>query len=435
MRRFLTANDRPGEHAPSWYAATADPGPPRPPLDGSAAPDVCVVGAGFTGVSAALHLAEAGLDVLVLDANRIGWGASGRNGGQLGSGQRVEQRFFERKFGMDHARRLWDIAEEAKLLVRGRIRRHNIDCQLKPGVLRAVHRKRDVSAVHAYAMHLRESYGYESVRALSEDEFRSLTQAKGYFGGVLDTGAAHLHPLRLVQGLARAAEAAGARFCETTRAESLDASHQRVRIRTPGGEVRAKHLVIACNGYLDDLAPALAARILPIHNYILATEPLGNQRASKLIRDNIAVVDTRFVVNYFRLSADRRMLFGGGEGYGTRFPYDIAAFVRRNMLRIYPQLDDARIDYAWGGTLAITVNRLPHFARPAPNVISASGYSGHGIALSNWAGMAIAEAIRGTAASFDVLERLPVPRLPAGVVFGAPLLTLALILHGLRDRL
>ncbi|MFA5538446.1 MAG: FAD-binding oxidoreductase, partial [Gemmobacter sp.] len=195
----------------------------------------------------------------------------------------------------------------------------------------------------------------------------------------------------------------------------------------------AGHVVLACNGYLGGLEPQVAARVMPINNFIIATEPLGG-RATEILSEPVAVADTRFVVNYWRLSEDGRLLFGGGESYGYRFP-DIVRTVRRPMLQVYPQLADARIDHAWGGTLAITMNRLPCFARPHPNVLSASGYSGHGVAMATMAGKVLAEAVAGRAGRFDLMAGLPAARFPGGGALRWPLLVLAMTWYSLRDRL
>ncbi len=435
VREFLTANDLPGRHAPSWYASTAEPDEPRPSLQGEARADACVVGAGFTGLSAALHLAEAGLRVVVVEANRVGWGASGRNGGQLGSGQRVGQLQLQKWFGHEQAQRLWQVGEEAKALVRRRIERHGIECFLREGVLHPVHRRRYLPGLREEVVHLNEACDYPHCRMVEADELRDMLGAEGYCGGALDSGAGHLHPLRLAQGLARAAEAFGASIYEDTRVVAFSGGPKGVEASTDRGSVKADHLVVACNGYLDGLVAEVADRVLPINNFILATEPLGEERARRVIRDDMAVADSRFVVNYYRLSHDRRLLFGGGEGWRTRFPADVRSFVRRRMLEIYPGLADVRIDYGWGGTLAITRNRLPLFQRFGPRIFAAGGYSGHGVALANWAGMAIAEAVRGTAGRFDLMASLPVPRLPGGARFGEALLVLALAWFALRDRI
>ncbi len=435
MRQYLTANDIAGRYPGSWYVASTDFDPPRPPLDGDVRVPVCVVGAGYTGLSTALHLAEAGMEVMVVEANRVGWGASGRNGGQLGSGQRRSQRELERMLGKDHARMLWDIAEEAKELVRERIEKHSINCQLDRGVVHAAHRKRHLMPLYREADHLRRVYQYEHLRMLHLEWLRAFVPAREYYGGVLDLGAGHLHPLRLAVGLARAAEKAGARIVEGTVATGVDLESEQPLVRTESGNIQCEHLVLACNGYLDGLEPGLAERILPINNYIVATEPLSETMEKRVLRDSIAVADTRSVVNYYRLTPDKRLLFGGGEGYVARFPRDIGKYVRRIMLRTFPQLSGARIDYAWGGTLALTLNRMPVFARPASNVLAACGYSGHGVAMACWAGKAIAQAVAGNAGRFDAMEKVPTPRLIGGARYGGALLQLALMWHALRDRM
>jgi gamma-glutamylputrescine oxidase len=426
---LLTANDRPGAYPPSWYAATATPLAPFPALAGEVSADVCVVGGGYTGLSSALHLAEAGLDVVLLEAQRVGWGASGRNGGQVGSGQRRDQAWLEERLGAERARLLWDLAEEAKALVRGLVERHGIACDLKPGVIHAARRAAEVPHYAEEAEKLARDYGYAEVEPLDRAGVAARIGSDAFHGGLLDRGAMHLHPLNFALGLARAAMAAGVRIFEASRVEAIEP-----QVRTATGRVRARFAVLAGNGYLGGLAPEVAARVMPINNFIVATEPLGDA-AGRLLPFDEAVADSLFVVNYFRLSADRRLLFGGGESYGYRFPADIAALVRPRMLAVFPGLAGTPIDYAWGGTLAITVNRLPAFQRLGPTVFSAGGYSGHGVALATLAGRLIAEAVQGTAGRFDVFARLPQPRFPGGGALRWPLLVLAMSWHALRDRL
>jgi gamma-glutamylputrescine oxidase len=430
---LLHANDRPGTYPDSWYATTTTPLPPFEPLHGDTRADVCVVGAGYTGLSAALHLAEAGFDVVLLDAHRVGFGASGRNGGQLGSGQRVEQDALERLVGPDDAMRLWQQAEEAKDLVKGLIDRHAIDCHLKPGVAHACFTRREMAAEHAHADHLNSRYGYDQVEKLDAEEFAALCPSPAYHGGTLDHGAAHLHPLAYALGLARAARDAGVRIFERSEVRALDHGAQPV-VHTETGRVQADHLILACNGYLGGLDAQVARRVMPINNFIAATEPLGAETARVLTRD-VAVADTKFVINYFRLSHDGRLLFGGGESYGYRFPRDIAALVRKPMCQIFPHLRDVGIDHAWGGTLAITMKRLPYLVRLAPNILSASGYSGHGVGTATHAGMLMARAIAGQAEGFDTMARLPHTPFPGGATMRTPLLTLAMSWFALRDRL
>ncbi|PVB62967.1 FAD-binding oxidoreductase [Labrenzia sp. 011] len=435
---LLTANDSPGQHAPSYYAATANWQTSHPSLHGSQSCDVCVVGGGYTGLSAALHLAERGLDVCLLEANRIGWGASGRNGGQVGSGQRVEQTVLEERHGKPHAKLLWDLAEESKALVKQLIARHDIACDYTPGVLHADHRRSFVEDTRDYVEHLRLAYGYEHIRFIDGDEIGELVGSPRYFGGALDTGAGHLHPLNFALGLGRAAESAGAKLFEETRVTGIEGEGRgqgRVTVKTDRGEVRADHLILACNGYLGRLDRKTAAHVMPINNFIVATEPFSPDEAAGIIRNNVAVADSKFVINYFRLSADRRLLFGGGENYGYRFPKDIRSFVRGPMLEIFPQLKDAALDYGWGGTLAITPKRMPYFARPAANVFTASGYSGHGVAMATLGGQILAEAVAGTAGRFEAFEKLGIPAFPGGDRLRFPLLVLAMTWFSLRDRL
>jgi gamma-glutamylputrescine oxidase len=433
---LLTANDTPGQHAPSYYAATANRQTHHPVLEGAQTCSVCVIGGGYTGLSAALHLAERGIDVILLEANRVGWGASGRNGGQVGSGQRMDQHVLEERHGKSHARLLWDLAEDSKALVKHLITKHQIACDYTPGVLHADHRKSFVEESRDYVEHLRLVYGYEDIRFVGPDEIGDLVGSPRYYGGSLDMGAGHLHPLNFALGLGTAAEAAGARIFEETKVTALDGKGTgRLKVKTERGDVQADHVILACNGYLGRLDRETAAHVMPINNFIVATEPFSEDEARKIIRDNVAVADSKFVINYFRLSADRRLLFGGGENYGYRFPEDIKTFVREPMLEIFPQLEDVGIDYGWGGTLAITPKRMPYFARLAPNMLTAGGYSGHGVAMATLGGQIMAEAVAGTAGRFEVFERLDIPAFPGGDRLRFPLLVLAMTWFSMRDKL
>ena len=430
---LLYSNDRQGEYPDSWYTATAHALAPFPPLRGETRADVCVVGGGYTGLSAALHLAQAGLDVVLLEAHRVGFGASGRNGGQLGSGQRMHQDDLERLVGAAEATRLWQLGEEAKDLVKALIARHGIDCDLKPGVAWTGSTASEVAHLHDYAGMLQDRYGYDALEILDAEACHALCPSPDYRGGVLDRGAAHLHPLNFALGLARAAAAAGVRIFEDTHVHHVE-ERQPATVRTDKGRVVADHVVLACNGYLGGLSRKVAARVMPINNFIVATQPLGAE-ADRVLTRNVAVADSKFVVNYFRLSADGRLLFGGGESYGYRFPSDIRAVVRKPMLKVFPHLRDVPLDYAWGGTLAITMKRMPFLARLAPNVLSASGYSGHGVGTATHAGQLMALAIRGQTDGFDTMARVPAPAFPGGPALRTPLLTLAMTWFAMRDRL
>ncbi|NNF72672.1 MAG: FAD-binding oxidoreductase [Rhodobacteraceae bacterium] len=430
---LLYANDRPGQYPQSWYAETATPLPPFDPLRGETRADVCVIGGGYTGLSAALALAEAGVDVVLVEAHRAGFGASGRNGGQVGSGQRLGQDALEKMVGQDAARALWQIGEDAKAELQRLITSHGIDCAFRPGVAHVLRKPADVDGMLAYAEHLSTIYGYDRIELLGRDSAREAVGSDVFAGGLIDWGAGHVHPLRLALGMARGAQAAGARIHEMTQVHRIEPGTTPL-VATDRGRVRAGHVIVAANGYIGGLQPDVAARVMPINNFIIATEPLG-ARADDILARDIAVADDKFVVNYWRKSEDGRLLFGGGESYGYRFPRDIAALVRKPMLSIYPQLRDVEITHAWGGTLAITMNRLPNFSRPAPGVWSASGYSGHGVALATLAGRILADALNGDTTRFDTMAALPSPRFPGGVGFRSPLLALAMTWYAMRDRL
>ena len=429
---LLFANDRPGQYPRSWYAATAAPLAAFPPLRGEARADVCIVGGGYTGLSAALHLAQRGHDVVLLEAHRVGFGASGRNGGQVGSGQRVDQETLERSHGAETARRLWDFAEEAKALVRGLIAEHDMPLTFKPGIAHACRTAAEVREAHDEAERLATRYGYTEIEPLDRDALQAILASDAYVGGTIDRGAGHVHPLNFAIGLAGAAAAAGARIHEGSVVTRVTPGARPV-VETELGQVRCDQVILAANGYLGALDGAVAARVMPINNFILATAPLGD-RVAEVLREDVAVSDSRFVVNYWRLSEDGRLLFGGGESYGYRFP-DIVRAVRGPMLRVYPGLADVAIDHAWGGTLAITMTRMPCFLRPSANVLSASGYSGHGVAMATFAGKVLAEAAAGQAERFDVMAGLRPPAFPGGAALRWPLLVLAMTWYAMRDRL
>jgi gamma-glutamylputrescine oxidase len=418
----------------SYYADTARGIVERPQLRGSATADVCVIGGGYTGLSAALHLAESGYRTVLLESHRIGWGASGRNGGQVGSGQRQDEDALLRLVGREQTRRLWDLAEEGKHIIRERVARHRIPCDLRPGQLVTAAKAAHADVLRSRVEELQRDFDYPHVRFVPSGELPGMLDSRVYHGGLLDMGAMHLHPLNFALGLAAACHEAGVMLYEHSPALDYTLATP-TSVRTEHGEVRAAHIVLACDGYLGKLEPRIAPWLMPINNFIIATSTLGEQRARSLIRDDVCVHDTRFVVNYFRLSADRRLLFGGGENYRARFPPDIRAFVRPYMLKVFPQLADVAIEYGWGGTLGITRSRLPHVGRLPPGIFFAHGFSGHGVSLGTLAGKLIAEAVSGTAERFDVLSRLPAPAWPGGTLLRWPLLALGMLYYALRDRL
>jgi len=418
----------------SYYADTAVGIHRHETLDDVLGADVCVIGGGFTGLSAALTLAEQGKDVVLLEAERIGFGASGRNGGLIGSGQRWDPVEMEEKFGHETALQFWQFAEAAKQEIRDRVKKHGIDCDLQDGQLVGIHKRRYIDLPALWAEALVERFDYPHVRALDREETRQLVATDDFLASIYDAQAMTVHPLNYALGIARAAREAGVRIFENSRVTGYSQSDPAV-VTAAGGLVRASSIVLACNGYLGNLEKRVAGKIMPINNFVVATEPLGKARAAELIAGRFGIHDTRFVVNYFRLSKDHRLLFGGGENYRSGFPADIAEFVRPYMLQLFPQLDDVNIDYAWGGTLSVTVNRLPHVGKLEPNLYFAQGYSGHGIATANFAGKVIAEAINSSTGRFDAFARLPTHTFPGGTMLRYPGMVLGMLYYSLKDRL
>jgi gamma-glutamylputrescine oxidase len=419
--------------SPSWYAATAHPAPVRPPLSGRVDADVCVVGGGIAGCSTALELAERGLRVVLLEERTVGAAASGRSGGQLLPGYACGQRTLTRLLGADDARRLWDWSVEGLALARDRLQRHSIDCDWRPGHLLLALKPRHESELAAELEdHARVGYG--STRFVPRDEVRSLVASPRYLAGLYDAAAGHIHPLNYVLGLAAAAERAGVRIFEGSRARSIVDGDAAV-VATTSGEVRARFVALCGNSQLGDAAPRIRARIMPVGTYVVATEPLGEPRASALIRNDAAVADMNWVLDYFRRSKDHRLLFGGKVSYSGFDPPGVVRAMQRRIAHVFPQLAGVRIDHAWGGQLDITANRAPDFGRLAPNVYYVQGFSGHGLALAGLAGRLVATAIAGQAERFDVYARIRHTPFPGGAAFARPLLVAAMAWYRLRDAL
>ncbi len=422
-------------HAPSYYAASIREQVAVAPFEGPARCDVCVVGGGYAGLSTALHLARRGVEVVLLEQSRLGWGASGRNGGQAHVGMRRDQEWLEARVGPADARRLWEFALGARAHLDWLIETYGIDCELRLGYLHADHRERFAPETRRHVEHLRAAYDYQHIRFVERDEVAAMVAARGYYSGSFDARSGHLHALNFALGIARAAASHGARLHEGVEVTGLKAADGGWRVETRRGELSAKRVVLACNGYLRGLVPSVERHVMPINNYVAVTEPLGADGALRLISNGAAVSDSRFVVNYYRITPDHRLLFGGGENYGYTFPRDIAAFVRPHVLKIFPQLADVRFDYAWGGTLGITPTRMPWVRESAPGLINASGYSGLGVLLAPYTGKAVADALCGERAAFELLGRVPVPSFPGGPLLRWPTLVAAMLYYALRDRL
>lgn len=419
----------------SYYAATAPRAERFAPLQGDAACDVAVVGGGLAGLSAALDLARRGQQVVLLERQEIGFGASGRNGGQAIHGLACDQDVVETQLGRDDARRVWDMTIEALDLLRTRIAEHGIACDWRDGYLGLATSARKGRALAQWADRIESVYGYP-LRRIAPGEMADWIASRRYHSGIHDPRSGHLHPLKYTLGLARAAAAAGVRIFEGTPVQALQTGAT-VQLRTPAGSVRARQVLLAGNVYLGGLAPALAPRIMPVGTYIACSEALDPARAAALIPSRSAVCDTNFVLDYFRPTDDHRLLYGGRVSYSTVTPSRLAERMRRRMVATFPQLADVRVEYAWGGFVDITMNRAPDFGRlpQAPNVYYLQGFSGHGLALTGLAGRLVAEAMRGDASRFDVFARLRHRPFPGGPWLRTPALVLGMAWYRLRDLL
>ena len=417
--------------AGSYYASTAGAWTPQPRLEGDHEADLVVVGGGCTGLSAALHAARAGLSVILLEGGRVGWGASGRNGGQMIPGLRKGAAELVKLYGAERARALLDLAFEARDLVVDLIETHGIDCDLKTtGHLTGAAKASDMAWMEAEARCLTQVMDYPHVELLSAARARAEVDTP-YHGGLLDRRGGHVHPLNYTLGLGGVALEAGVRIFEQSEATGL-AQSDGVRVSTPKGSVRARHAILAGDALLEGLMPRVNRRIMPVANYVAATAPLADPAA--LIAHDVAVSDSRFVVNYYRLSADGRLIFGGGERYTPAPPRDMAAFVRGHMESVFPQIRGVAIDHAWGGLVSITLTRLPHVGRQG-EVFFAHGYSGLGVVLSTLGGKLLVEAIGGETRRFDLFAALEPPAFPGGRALGGPLHVLGMLWYALRDRI
>lgn len=422
------------QQAMSYYAASANAAPEHPPLRGDVTADVCVVGGGIAGCSTALELAERGYKVVLLEGHRIGWGASGRSGGQAIVGFACGQAKLESQVGLENARRMWDISLEGLRLIRERVAKYDIQCDLHWGQMHVAIKQRQRAALLEEMQETQQKYGYQQMKFLEREQVESLLETKRYCAGLYDSGSGHLHPLNYTLGLAAAASAAGVTIHEHSMVTNISRGQPAV-VTTAQGSVRARFVVLCCNAYLNRLVPELRSRIMPVGTYIVATEPLGEERMQRLMRENIAVSDVNFVLDYFRRSADHRLLFGGRVSYSGLDPFNTANATRKRMLNVFPQLSDVRIDYAWGGYVDITMSRAPDFGRVTPHIYYLQGFSGHGIALTGVAGRLAAEAIAGHAERFDLFTRLQHRNFPGGELFRTPALVLAMAWYRLRDLL
>ncbi|GEN24011.1 hypothetical protein HCU01_19600 [Halomonas cupida] len=421
------------EHAGSWYAASANPSPERPALAGEVSCDVCVVGAGFTGISSALHLAEKGLKVVVLEAARVGYGASGRNGGQIVNSYSRDMDVIEDKYGAETARALGDMAFEGNRIIRERIATYDIQCDLREKNLFAACNARQLNGLKEHKA-LWERYGNDQLELLEGEAYKREVGSDRYTGVLVDHSGGHIHPLNLVLGQAAALESLGGVIYEQSPVTSLEHG-QPVTLRTQGGLVKAERVVLAGNAYMSGVMPELEGKSMPCGTQIITTEPLEEELAKALLPNNIAVEDCNYLLDYYRLTRDNRLIYGGGVNYGGEDPADIEAVIRPKMLKTFPQLSNVKVDYAWSGTFLMTLNRLPQFGVINDNVYYAQGYSGHGVTCTHLAGRLISEVMTGRDERFDAFAGLPHLPFPGGRMLRVPLSAMGAWYYETRDKL
>ncbi|MES3708662.1 FAD-binding oxidoreductase [Pseudomonas putida] len=425
------------QHAASYYAASARLSVQYPSLEGDEVADVCVVGGGLTGVNTALELAERGLSVVLLEGRRIGWGASGRNGGQLIRGIGHDVSGFSRYVGEDGIKLIKQAGVDSVALVANRIAKYEINCDLRWGFCELANTPAQYEAFRSELDELSSLNYPHQTYLVDASRIREVVASDLYAGGMVDMGSGHLHPLDLVQGEAKAANKLGVSIYERSPVVSIEHGST-VSVRTARGSVRARYLVLGCNAHLDDLEPKLTGKVLPAGSYVIATEPLPQAVAERLIPKNMALCDQKVGLDYYRLTADRRLLFGGACHYSGRDPKDIGAYMRPKMLKVFPELARFSIDYEWGGTIGITANRFPQVGllEKHPNVFYAQGYSGHGLNVTHWTAKLLAEVIsRESRRGFDVFRSIPHLTFPGGKALRSPLLALGMLWYKLRETI
>ena len=420
----------------SYYQASRNKQIDQPTLTGENVADVCIIGGGYTGLSSALYLASEGVNVLLIESNKSASGASGANGGQVSGGMRRDQFYLEKALGFDYAKVLWGIGEKSKYHAKELIDKYQIQCDYKKGIAHPNHKEKYCEESKQYVDHMKKNYDYHDIAYLSDNEMREVTGSSTYYGGSYDEGEAHCHPLNYALGIAEAALSMGAKLYENSSALSYKVSDNHVRVTTKNGSIKADRVILACNGYLGNLEKGLTSKILPMNNYIVATKPLDDETVKRINPRDIAFADSRFVINYFRMSADKRLLFGGGENYSQELSKNIVPIVTRPLEKIYPFLKGIKIDYAWGGKLAITMNRLPFFKTlKNERVISAQGYSGQGVALASYSGKIVSEKILGSGETFDLMAKIPRQSFPGGRFLRNPSMKLGMLYYSLLDRI
>lgn len=420
------------EYPESYYAASALPHVVRPILQGAHQADVVIIGAGYTGLSSALHLAEAGFKVVVLEAARIGYGASGRNGGQLVQSYSRDVDVIANKYGEDTAKMLGSMMFEGSKIIRERVQKYQIQCDLKDGGMFTALNDKQMRGLEHHK-DLWEKYGHTGLELLDADKTYDLVRTRRYKASLLDHWGGHVHPLNLALGEAAAIESLGGKIFEQSGVTRIDRTATPT-VHTAGGSVSAKFVVVAGNAYLGNLVPELAAKSMPCGTQIVTTEPLGD-RWHEVLPSDYCVEDSNYLLDYFRLSGDKRLIYGGGVIYGARDPDHIERIIRPKLMKTFPQLKDVRIDFAWTGNFLLTLSRLPQFGRINNNIYYMQGYSGHGVTTTHLAGKLVAEALKGQSERFDAFANLPHYPFPGGRLFRIPATALGAWYYTLRDKL
>jgi len=420
-------------HAPSYYADSANPSPERPFLHGAVEADVCIIGAGYTGLSSGLHLAEAGFKVVILEQAKVGWGASGRNGGQIVHSYSRDIDVIEQNYGKEQAKPLAEMMFEGAQIIRERVAKYNIQCDLKSGGVYAALTKKKVKALEEQK-ELWEKWGNKDLTLIdNKDEMKKIVNTDSYQGLLIDKSGGHFHPLNLTLGEAAAFEQNGGVIYENSAVTKIDRGANPV-VHTALGHVKAKFVIVACNAYIGDLEPKLANMSMPCGTQVITTEPLG-RLADEIIPSDYCVEDNNFLLDYYRLSGDKRLIFGGGVIYGARDPSHIESILRPNMLKVFPQLKNAKIDYGWTGNFLLTLSRMPEVGKLSDNIYYSQGCSGHGVTFTHLIGRLLAETIQGQAERFSAFERLPHYPFPGGRLFRVPMTAMGALWYDLRDRL
>ncbi len=416
----------------SFYAASANPVPARPELQGDVETDVCIIGAGYTGLSTAISLLENGFKVVIVEAAKVGFGASGRNGGQIVNSYSRDIDVIERTAGTKEAQLMGQMAFEGGRIIRERIAKYNINCDLKDGGVFAAFTKKQMAHLESQKK-LWERYGHTQLELMDAKRIREVVGSDNYIGGTLDMSSGHIHPLNLALGEAAAVESLGGVIYEQSPATRIERGTNPV-VHTPKGRIKPKFIVVAGNAYLGNLVPELAAKTMPCGSQVIATEPLNAELAKSLIPNDYCVEDCNYLLDYFRLTGDKRLIYGGGVVYGARDPANIEAIIRPMMLKTFPQLKNVKIDYAWTGNFQLTLSRLPQMGRIGDNIYYSQGCSGHGVTYTHLAGRVLGEALRGQAERFDAFASLPHYPFPGGRLFRVPFTAMGAWYYALRDK-